>query len=284
VRIFLILGILSLLIPNAAFSVSSEEYYYFPGHKLSYVPEFCSIEFEDPQLPNAPKTMHEKTEAAVNEWKNKLVAHTGNEEGWDFTFVKISQEEFDNIFSEHLCDISITYQREPLTEEEKPLAGHTFAGLGFADITIFYLEPIFSPTGKTFEFERQIYEWMEITDYKNKMDPVVSDTIKHEIGHALGLDHYPANPEEFVETAPRTFTSPSIMVENLDTVEGETWLYPITDYDISSLVNYYGEDGINEFSIWDYADYISIGLVVGLVIWIIERRKKKHSTRSNPLM
>lgn len=284
-KIFLIPCILfTLLIPNTAFSLTAEEFFYMPGHKLSYVPEFCAIEFEDPYLPNAPKIMYEKTEDAINKWKSKLIERTGNQEGWNFTFVKITQEEFDNIFSEHICDISISYQREPQTEEEKQLAGHTFAGLGVADITIFYLEPIFSPTGETFEDKGQTYEWMEITDYKNNIDPLVSDTIKHEIGHALGLDHYPAKPEEFVKTAPSTYKSPSIMVEKIDSVEGETWIYPITDYDISALVNYYGEDGINEFSIWNFVDYIFIGLVVGVVIWIIKMRKKKRSTRSNLLM
>ena len=284
-KIFIIAGtLLVFLIPNMAFPDVYEQYYYFEGHKLTFVPEFCIIEFEDPQLPNAPKIMYEKTENAVNEWKEKLIQRTGSKAGWDFSFVKISQTEFDNLFSKHSCDIAVFFQREPITEEEKQLAGHTFAGFGVADITIFYLEPVFSPSGETFEFEGETYEWMEITGYKNNIDPMVSDTIKHEIGHALGLDHYPAEPEEFVEVSPGTFMSPSIMVENLDYVEGETWIYPITDYDISALVNYYGNDGISESWIWEILDYVLIGLVVALIIWIIERRKKKRSTRSNPLM
>ncbi|MCH7967420.1 MAG: hypothetical protein IIB02_08435, partial [Thaumarchaeota archaeon] len=82
-RIFLILGILSLIIPSTAFS---EQFYYIENHKVIRNPVVCAFEFEDKELPIAEKQLLEETKNAVLEWKNKLTQFTGDEDSWKIEY------------------------------------------------------------------------------------------------------------------------------------------------------------------------------------------------------
>ena len=249
--------------------VYAEEYYYFEGHKLTKPPEFCLIEFEDPELPGAENRLYQITQDAIQEWEDKLVRFTGEKKGWDFTYKIISKEQYNNILSQDICDVTIYYEREPTTEDERTTAGHTFATFGFADITIFYLDPVWIYKGQIEIIDDIEYEVAEISHYKNSLDPFNDETVKHEVGHALGLDHYPAKTSEIKEHN-GIYTAPSIMTlsENnylVDRME-------ITEYDIRSIVNLYGEDGINESDTRVFLDYMFLILLILVIGYFVRKR------------
>ena len=261
--------LLTLLFSILITPVYAENYFYFEEHKLSSPPEFCIIKFDDPLLPGSSETLYQITQNSIQDWEDKLVRYTGEKQGWDFTSRIISKEEYNNIFSDAICDITIYFEREPTTEEEKTTAGHTYAMFGFADITIFYLEPVWIFEGRTETINGEIYEIANISHYKNSLDPYNNETIKHEIGHALGLDHYPAKNSEIVNQTGISI-APSIMTLAQDDILVDR--LEITEYDIRSVVNLYGEDGINEPDGWAFLDYFILG-VLALVIFFLVRRK-----------
>lgn len=260
--------LLIVLLSGIILPIHAEEYYYFEEQKLTNPPEFCLIEFEDPQLPGAEERLYQITQDAIQEWEDKLIRFTGEKQGWDFTYKTISQKQYDNIFSKDSCDITIYYEREPSTEEEKTTAGHTYVMFGFADITIFYLEPVWIYKGQIEIIEGVEYEVAEISHYKNSLDPFNDETIKHEIGHALGLDHYPAKKSEIKEEN-GIYTSPSIM-----TLSDYSYLVDrmeITEYDIRSIVNLYGEDGINELNAWAFLDYALLVVLILVIVYFVRK-------------
>ena len=268
---FLIIFLLSgMILP-----VYAEDYYYFPEQKFSTVPEFCIIEFEDSQLPGASDTLYQITINAIQEWEDKLVRFTGEKNGWDFTYKVITQEQYDDIFSQDVCDVTIHYEREPTTEEELTTAGHTYAMWGFADITIFYLEPVWVFEGQTETINGELYDVAELSHFKNSLDPFNDETIKHEIGHALGLDHYPAKTSEIIKQN-GVYLAPSIMTLSEDDFIIDRM--EITDYDIRSLVNLYGEDGINELDTWWIFDAVIILIVFLIIAYFV----KKKITKTEP--
>ena len=267
-RIFLTL----LLLSGMILPVFAEEYYYFEDHKLTAPPEFCIIEFTDSQLPGAQDVLYQITQDVIDEWENKLVRFTGEKQGWGFTYKIISQQQYDDIFSQDICDITIYYEREPTTSDEKTTAGHTYAMFGFADITIFYLDPVWIYNGQTEIINGQEYDIADISHYKNSLDPFNDETIKHEIGHALGLDHYPAKQGEIIKQN-GIHLAPSIM-----TISEYNFLVDrmeITDYDIRSLVNLYGEDGINELDGWWWPYYVFIVIIFFIIVYFVKKRARK---------
>ena len=271
--------LLILLLSAMVLPVFAEEYYYFEDHKLITPPEFCIIEFTDPQLPGAEDKLYQITKNAIEEWKNKLVRFTGEKQGWDFTYKIISQTQHDDFLSQDVCDVTIYYDREPTTAEEITTAGHTYAMFGFADITIFYLEPVWIFNGKTETINGEKYEVADLSHFKNSLDPYNDETVKHEIGHALGLDHYPAKTSEIIEQN-GIYTAPSIMTlsENdflIDRLD-------ITDYDIRSIVNLYGEDGINEWDFWWWLDYLVIVIIILIIIYFVKRKSRKKEINFVP--
>ncbi len=265
-----------LLVSGIILPVYAEEFYYLEEQKLSAPPEFCIIEFTDTQLPGANDRLYQITQDAIDEWKNKLVRFTGEKQGWDFTYKIISQQQYDEIFSANICDVTIYFEREPSTDVESTTAGHTYAMFGFADITIFYLEPVWIYNGQIEIINGVEYEVADIAHYKNSLDPFNDETIKHEIGHSLGLDHYPAKSSEITRQN-GVYLSPSIMTlsENsflIDRME-------ITDYDIRSVVNLYGEDGINEWNGWQWLDYVFVIIVFLIVAYFAKKKLGKKESK-----
>ncbi len=273
-RIFLILGILSLIIPSPAFS---EQFYYIENHKVIRNPVVCAFEFEDKELPIAEKQLLEETKNAVLEWNNKLTQFTGDEDSWKMEYKVFTKEKQHDFFAENDCDIKIYFVRDPLLVVEL-FSGYTeFYPFGVSEIVILYLQPIFS-----YEvLNSETLQNAEPIGLENSIDLYVGETIRHELGHALGLDHLPkeATSYDYKNGIP---VGSSIMIEDYD---GLPWniVFEITEYDLRALVNLYGEAGFEDpFSLWfSYIiDYFILGGIVALIIFLVNRRRKR-STRSN---
>ena len=277
---FLFIALLFSAIPL----VFAEEYYYIPDYLLETPPLFCLMEFEDTELPDAQEQLMEMAENAVLEWESKLVDATNNSEGWDFSLIKFSVEEQQELFFDNDCSVSIYFQREP-TLEELDYSGYADSYLTFSDIVIFYLEPAYEYNGQTIEIDGVLWEEGKIVGFQNILAGDVPSTLRHEIGHGLGLDHPKFESSAFVKDSTGDGVhSPSIMIDSFEyNIPGEIQ-YAITDYDVRSVVNLYGEDGINEFNFFVYfLDFIIIGIVLIVLVYFVHRKFKKKDSDFIPL-
>ena len=274
-KIFLILGILSLIIPSTAFS---EQFYYFEDHKVMRNPVVCAFEFEDKELPIAEKQLLEETKNAVLEWKNKLTQFTGDEDSWKMEYKVFPKEKQHDFFAEYDCDITIYFERDPLLVVEV-FAGYTdIYPFGLSEILILYLQPIFSDE----VLNSETLQNAEPIGLENSIDLYVGETIRHEFGHALGLDHLPkeAISYDYKNGIP---VGSSIMIEDFDELPWNI-VFEITEYDLRALVNLYGEDGFKvPFSLWflNIIGYLILGGIIVLIVFLIIRSKRKRSARSN---
>jgi len=264
--------------------VFAEEYYYIPDHLLETPPLFCAMEFEDTQLPDAQWQLMNMAENAVLDWEEKLVEATSNSEGWDFRFKIFSVEEQQQLFFDYDCSVNIFFERQP-PKGEWDYAGYADSYLTFSEIRIFYLEPSYKYSGKTYEVDGVIWEEAEITGFKNLLAKDIHSTLRHEIGHSLGLDHPKFESWAFVnDQFGNGVHSPSMMIDPFEyNIPGEIQ-YKITEYDVMSVVNLYGEDGINEINLFEYfLDLIIIGIVLIILIYFVNRKFKKKDPDLIPL-
>ena len=257
----------------------AEEFYHLPDYRLEKPPVFCAMEFKDSELPQAETVLIEKTEKAVLEWENKIQEYTQRFANWDFKFKTISLEERENNpFFDWDCNVNIFFEREPPTEEEKYYGGIAYTSQGFAEIKIFYLEPIYGDSIEETEVNGQIIERFTIDRFENRIHPLVDKTIKHEIGHALGLGHYPVTVGQVDSDIDQGKIPPSLMVENI--FYPIEIIFEITEYDIRSVVNLYGDEGIQEPFWYGFIDYLLIGAIVGVIIFVINKRKNKNKNKN----
>jgi len=278
--IIIALAFVFLFVPLTSFA---EEYYYFDEILLVSPPVFCAMEFEDTQLPNAQSQLMEITKNAVLDWESKLVEATNNQEGWDFKLIIFSVEEQQELFFDSDCTVNIYFEREPIFDEDLGYAGYTEAYLFFSDIRIFYLEPVFEFKGKIIEVDGELWEELEITGFKNILDEDLHHIIRHEIGHSLGLDHPKFESKDFVKESFSVLNSPSIMLDDSDWDITVELRFEITDYDIRSVVNLYGEDGINEFDYLSLIDYAVVIVIFLIIAYLINRKFRKKDSKLIPL-
>ena len=57
-------------------------------------------------------------------------------------------------------------------------------------------------------------------------------------------------------------------------------IFEITEYDIRSVVNLYGDEGIQEPSWYGFIGYLLIGAIVGVIIFLINKRKNKNKNKN----
>lgn len=278
---------IELLLISGLFSASfvfAEEYYYIPDHLLEQPPLFCAMEFEDTQMPDAQLQLINMAENAVSDWETKLVEATNNPEGWDFEFVKLSIEKQQEFLFDKDCTVNIYFERHP-PEGEWEYSGYADSYLTFSDIVIFYLEPSYQYSGRTIEIDGEVWEEAEIIGFKNQLAQDIQSTLRHEIGHSLGLDHPKFKKSDFIKDQfGNGIHSPSIMIDPYEyNIPGEI-KYEITVYDVNSVVNLYGKDGINEIHISAYfLDIIIIGFVLIILIYFLNKKFRKKNSDLTPL-
>ena len=205
----------------------------------------------------------EITKNAVLDWKNKLIDTTGEQIGWNFQYRQFSVAEQQELFFDNLCTVNIYFERTPPKGEWEYL-GYADSYLTLSDITIFYLEPTYNTV-----------EPFEVTGFKNILTFGLHDTIRHEMGHSLGLDHPKFEEKHYVKESSNLYLSPSIMTDDYDLELDGNISYKITDYDIRSVINLYGEDGIDEINFMVYIDFVIIGIVLIIIIYFVNRERKK---------
>jgi len=245
-------------------NVFAEEYYYIPDHKLETPPLFCAMEFDDERLPTAQHQLMEITKNAVLDWKNKLIEATGEQGGWNFQYRQFTVEEQQELFFDVDCTVNIYFERQP-PKGEWDYVGYADSYLIFSDITIFYLEPTYNRV-----------EPFEVTGFKNVLTFGLHDTIRHEIGHSLGLDHPKFEEKYHVKESSNLYLSPSIMTNDYDLELDGNISYKITDYDIRSVINLYGEDGIDEINFMAYMNFVILGIVVITIIFLFRHIRGKE--------
>ncbi len=245
----------------------------------------CDFESADDKLPNAGKELMMLTQESVLEWQSHLKQTTNQLDRWNFKYIPVNiaqQESFDD----SICHVVVTYQREPPEE-------YRFEDLGateyfwdkdnnfyFADIEIYYTLLEFETKQELENYENHELSFQfESPGYSNQLSPDIKETIIHELGHALGLDHVEFDESEF-DLIDGIYFSPSIMVEPYK-ISLENQKYVITQYDINAIVNLYGQDGFAELQ--DESDasqnlmlilLIIAGIMITLVVLILFKKRR----------
>lgn len=239
--------IILLVIPLASNSYSVGSFQP-PILKLTHDPTVCTFEPPtDPQFPNVGKLLLAKTEYAILDWQTKLNEGTAKHPIWNFTLKKVSLNE-QSSFDKSVCDISIYFKRKPVD------TGQIFQEAGFtkpdklnkkAYIEIYYLGVSINTEQKLVGSDSN-YNYYETTSTPYftgylAADPQIDMTIRHELGHAIGLGHYIVNNDELSAITTGKEDLPSIMVTNI--IPYGVLHYSITPNDVNEVRSIYDNKG-----------------------------------------
>ena len=192
------------------------------NYRLTEIPTYCAVESISDKIKSADMNeMIQKSEIAVNSWKQKLQdSENTNKDFWDMKFKKISKNE--SVSDD--CTITILFRDDP--EFSGSLLSKTLGAFMRNTIYIYY------------ENQESIYgdKWMD----------GILKTIIHEMGHTLGLGHYTTDDNDVNnKIATRNESPPSIMFApahiNPD-------LRKITELDVKQVRSIYGSYGFHAFS------------------------------------
>lgn len=195
------------------------------GFRLTSDPVIC---MDLPSDRNIVAKMRAYTEDAVSDWQDQLNAKSSSSSLWNIQLIPTAKSD--------ACNISIQFIAKPTLDQQGGLPDAVGITRFYADhtaqIEIFY---------------------NAIDDGGNFLDSQAPDyqirwTIKHELGHAFGLDHYMMTDQEQKDWVTGLTPTPSIMVQIVPSafsVTG-TWItYPpiVTYKDIAQLKSLYNNNG-----------------------------------------
>ncbi|HJU12893.1 MAG TPA: hypothetical protein VJ792_00360 [Candidatus Nitrosotalea sp.] len=218
-----------------------------PLFKWSYKPAICIFEPSDPNFPGLGQEMVAKVQDALIEWQTKL--NSGNANGpWNLKAEDISYQSAQN-FDSSGCDISVNFKPSPDDPNEKFVeAGVTsYRDFPKVTVTIYYLGVGLKEQYQTFWQNGTLYYAYQPIPYFTgylASSPQLDMTIRHELGHALGLGHYIVRDDELVKIVQGTEDMPSIMVTTVFAY-GVTH-FDITPLDVQEVRSIYGQGGIQE--------------------------------------
>lgn len=220
-----------------------------PIFKLLHKPTICAFEPQsDPRFPTLAQKMLSETQYAVLDWQTKLNEGEGKHPLWNINLIQIPLSHQNN-FDKSGCDILIKYEPMP-TNSTLQL---TEVGVTFFDyaqskayIIIYYLGVNWDIQYKSWNSGNfhyvQYTPVLQFTGYLAS-DPQLQETIRHEIGHSLGLGHYIVDQKRLHDINLGLFDPPSIMLTN-EMGYGINH-FDITPVDIAEVKSIYGDQGFN---------------------------------------
>jgi len=202
------------------------------------LPTICTVSPTNHQVTDSDRMkLLEQTRNGVYDWTEKLQDGQPNKNLWNINYNIISSE-----YQSHDedCNIIILFESKPLNT----VYHHKLAGYHYYDriqekhlITIYYLKSEICPSTDG----KQIFYNL---CYKNnlKTENQLRAVIQHEIGHALGLEHFSTYYEKSTkqEWMNDISSAPSIMV---DVLHDNASNMEITQTDVNNIRSIYGTNG-----------------------------------------
>jgi hypothetical protein len=235
----------SVLVNHAPQSFA-EDYWRSPILKWNHQPTICALEPADSRFPNLADKMITETQNAILDWELKLNNNNlANNNPWSIPFTEIPLSHI-STYDKTKCDITMNFKDKP----DNVSTNSSFYESGVTDVqdfpkvsvTIFY-------QGAEFDIQhvaisQGVTEYVPVLNYNDYFatDTQLKSTIRHEIGHAIGLGHYVVSNDELNRIYQGLEDSPSIMVENGLVGIGVTH-FDITQIDVSEVKSIYGNNG-----------------------------------------
>lgn len=248
------IGILCLTLILFPHVVYAEKYYYYDdieeyGLIEDVRPTVCAFDFEDENMSRANNEALIIAEKSVQNWNKAFNEYTNYPEKWQLEFIIVPMVQQTPKWEEKWdmqCTIIIYFY----PKVDKKLWDQL--GMEGTYDTLAITDNFGQVSDLHIVYRELVYEGENDSYYNDLIDYELEETIDHEIGHAFSLDHPTdltmSNFEPYVKENEKGYKSYSTMVTPTDVSEELIPLeyfifFEITEYDIRSLENLYGENG-----------------------------------------
>lgn len=235
-----------VVFPNPAFATG---YFLQMPIRVQHGPTICAIEPQaNSKFPTIGKQLLDETEYAVIDWNTKLNQGLGKHLVWNINLAKVSISDKNN-FDYSKCDITINYFPEPQKDPNGFIAtGVTIPNFETdkTNIEIYYSDVQPNWVKKEWiQDNQEYYTYVDRPYYTGRAatSTQLDSTIRHEIGHSLGLGHYIVPNDRLHNIINGLEDMPSIMIDTV-TVLGVKH-YDITALDIAQIKSIYGDVGFD---------------------------------------